>query len=128
MKQIIGRMTEPPAPGKRTQERTGQQQGVLSQRTLAQQNRVYAETTGVSVNCRSAGFVPAFHDTRSGRSEISRYADGSPAPLHLLDSLPVEWVSEYDAKGHVIAVRPGVIAGFLRAGRFYTREQAAKAA
>lgn len=127
MKQTTGQIPEPPAPATWAQERTSKQQGVLSQQTLAGQNRDYAGSPGVSRHNRGKGFVPAFLDTRTGRSVISRYADGSPAPIHMLDSLPDEWVSRYDATGHVASARPGVVAGFLRSGRFYTREQATKA-
>ena len=66
-------------------------------------------------------------DSQAECSGMSRDADGSPAPSHIRDGVPVEWVSDYDAEGHVIALRPGVISGFLRAGRFYTRDQVAKA-
>lgn len=123
MKQQTGRTAEPPTPKKRAIS----QQGVLSQQALSGQNQAYANTPGVSRHNRDKGFVPAFHDTRTGQSVISRNADGSPAPIHMLDSLPVEWVSRYDAAGHVALVRPGVVAGFLHSGRFYTREQAIKA-
>ncbi|WP_428609052.1 dihydroorotase [Sedimenticola sp.] len=128
MKPILTTLIEPIPASELNREQKIKQRGLLSQQTLAQQNRLYADTAGVSIHCRSAGFTPAFHDTQSGRSVISRYVDGRPAPLHLLDGLPADWVTDYDADGHVKAVRPGVIAGFLRAGRFYTREQAAKAA
>jgi hypothetical protein len=48
--------------------------------------------------------------------------------MHLLDGLPDEWVVERDAAGRVRAIKDSVIAGFVRDGRFYTREQAAAAA
>jgi hypothetical protein len=49
------------------------------------------------------------------------------APIHLLSGLPPEWVVTRDAAGGVSAVKPSIVAGFLRDGRFYTREEAARA-
>jgi len=126
MKQITKQLTELPPPVEHDGKRKIKHQGLLSQQALARENRDYAATAGVSKSCRNSGFVPAFYDALSDCSVISRYADGSPAPIHLLDGVPVEWVSDYDAEGHVVALRPGVIAGFLRSGCFYTREQVAK--
>ncbi len=127
MKQITEQLTELPSPVEKDGKQKIKRHGLLSQRALARENHAYAATTGISKNCHSGGFVPAFYDTQSDCSVISRYADGSPAPIHLLDGVPVEWVSDYDTEGHVAALRPGVISGFLRAGRFYTREQVANA-
>ncbi len=76
---------------------------------------------------RRLGFIPAFLDTRSGQCVISCYADGRPAPIHVLDGLPKQWITALDKNGHVTAVRKGVIAGFLRVGRFYTRDEVAQA-
>jgi hypothetical protein len=100
---------------------------ILSRQVLRRQNRTWAGTGGVSRNNGAAGFVPAYRDTLSGDAVVSRFADGTPAPLHLLDGLPDAWVLARDGAGRVIRVRPGVIAGFLRDGRFYTREEAARA-
>jgi len=61
----------------------------------------------------------------TGQSEFSRFADGQPAPMHLLDGLPDLWVVKRDAQGRVSALEDTVIAGFIRGGHFYTREQAA---
>lgn len=100
--------------------------GLLSAQALRRQNQRYRGTGGISANNQASGFIPAFYDTVSGRNAISRFADGSPAPLHVLDGLPTEWIRHYDDEGHVSEVREGIIAGFLRAGRFYTREEAAR--
>lgn len=64
---------------------------------------------------------------RTGRSVVSCFADGQPAPVHLLDGLPSEWVEARDAQGNVTKARSGVVAGFLRNGVFFTREAAAQA-
>ena len=98
----------------------------LSYTALHQENRRFAGSGGVSRENRAHGFVPAFHDTRSQRTVLSRFANGATAPLHLLEGLPEEWVVARDPAGRVTAVKDSVIAGFLRQGKFYTREQAAQ--
>jgi hypothetical protein len=94
---------------------------------LRKENRVYGGTGGVSTGNRTAGFIPAFCDTATGRVEPSRLADGSPAPMHLLAGLPEEWIVARGDGNQVVAVKATVIAGFLRAGAFYTRAEAAQA-
>ena len=92
---------------------------------LREENETHAGTGGVSEkNCKQ-GFLPAFCDENTGRVELARQADGAQAPMHLLCCLPDEWVTERDAEGQVVAVKDSVIAGFVRNGRFYTREEAA---
>lgn len=102
-----------------------QTQGVLCHQRLRAENLAYAGTGGVSQKNRCDGFSPAYLDTRTGVALPSRYADGAPAPVHVLDGLPSHWVDERDARGRVVKARPGIIAGFLRGGCFYTRDQAA---
>jgi hypothetical protein len=99
----------------------------LTTRVLAQQNHVYRETGGVSAGNRDQGFKPAFLDQETGTTRLSRFADGRIAPLHVLDGLPDELVAERGRDGHVKACKACVIAGFIRGGLFYTREQAAMA-
>jgi hypothetical protein len=95
---------------------------------LRKENRAYRGTGGVSAGNRTVGFIPAFCDTATGRVEPSRLADGSPAPMHLLAGLPEEWIVTRGDRDQVVAVKSTVIAGFVRAGVFYTRAQAAQAA
>jgi hypothetical protein len=116
------------APSSPERERERKMRGILSRQVLARQNRAFAKSAGVSENNRSAGFVPAYLDVASGVSVISRFADGRPAPVHLLDGIPEEWVATRDTAGRVASVRRGIVAGFVRDGRFYTREEAALAA
>ena len=78
-----------------------------------------------SENNREEGFVPAFLDTATGHVYRSCFANGTPAPIHLLDGLPGDLVIARDADRRAIAFKPTLVAGFLRADRFYTREQAA---
>jgi hypothetical protein len=102
-----------------------QTQGILSHQRLRAENLAYAGTGGVSQENRRDGFAPAYLDTRTGVALLSRYADGALAPIHVLDGLPSHWIDERDACGRVVKARPGIIAGFLRGGCFYTRDQAA---
>ncbi len=100
---------------------------LLSNATLREENLAYVGTGGLSQENRSAGFIPAFYDPDTGRAEIARFADGRPAPMHLLDGLPTEWVRKRDAAGRVSAIKGNVISGFIRGPYFYTRKQAAEA-
>lgn len=97
----------------------------LSNERLQKQNDVFKGTAGVSEGNREQNFVPAFFDTDSKIVHISRFSNGLPAPIHLLDGLPEEWVSGRDGAGHVTTVIGSVIAGFSRNKKFYTREQVA---
>jgi hypothetical protein len=97
----------------------------LSVRTLAAQNNSYRDSGGVSAGNRGHGFRPAFLDQATGIVYQSCFANGSAAPVHVLDGLPDELVLERNRQGKVTTVREGIIAGFLRHGFFYTREQAA---
>lgn len=99
---------------------------VMNGDRLRKENFAFHGTGGVSTGNRSAGFIPAFCDTATGRVEPSRLADGRPASLHLLDGLPEEWIVSRGNGDRVLAVKATVIAGFLRAGAFYTRAQAAQ--
>jgi hypothetical protein len=83
---------------------------------LGSENAMYARTGGVSGRNGHLGFHAAFLDYATMRIYPSRFADGRPAPFHLLDGLPNE-----------IRAKPTVISGFERAGFFYTRRAAARA-
>jgi hypothetical protein len=95
-------------------------------RDLDQQNAVFAGTGGVSQENRAAGFRPAFRHRTSGEVLISSYADGRPATVHVLDGLPDAWLVPGSSDGQR-CLRDCVDAGFVRDGRFYSREQAAAA-
>jgi DNA mismatch repair ATPase MutS len=98
----------------------------LTPEQLRQDNQYFKHTDGISENNHDKGFHSAFLDIATGYVYLSRFSDGSPAPLHLLDGLPNELVLQRNAKGSVTAVKQTVIAGFLYHDRFYTREQAAQ--
>ena len=99
----------------------------LTRKTLAEENRHYTGRGGISEENRGLGFLPAYRDSATGNIHLSRFADGRRAPIHLLDGLPEQLALRRDASGKVIALKGSVSAGFVREGRFYTREQAAMA-
>jgi hypothetical protein len=74
------------------------------------------------------GFRPAFLDTATFSIHLSRFADGRPAPFHLLDGLPDEVVVTRSFFGHVVATKATLVLGFARNGYFYTPSAAARAA
>jgi hypothetical protein len=92
--------------------------------TLARENVRYLGTGGRSAGNRRQGFRPTFLDSDTGIVHESSFADGRPAPVHLLDGLPAWLVLARDADGRVRAVKAGLVSGFSRGGRFYTREEA----
>ncbi|MDH3638801.1 MAG: hypothetical protein OES09_10125 [Gammaproteobacteria bacterium] len=89
---------------------------------LTEENRRFARGRGVSANCASMRFLPAFHDTISGETHLSLLPNGSVSPVHLLDGLPEHWILERDHRHRVTAVKSSIISGFVRNGHFYTRE------
>lgn len=101
--------------------------GPLTGETLEVENRAYHGSGGTSQENGCFCFYPAFFDVDTGAVYLSRFADGRVAPMHLLDGLPQEVVTQRTAEGKVKAVKSSVAAGFVRSGRFYTREQAANA-
>jgi hypothetical protein len=101
---------------------------MLNDAVLQQQNRRFMGTGGRSQENRSSGFRPAFIDSITRAVYASCFADGRPAPIHLIDGLPDEVVVARSDSGRVCAVKPSVVAGFVRDGRFYTREEAARCA
>jgi hypothetical protein len=98
----------------------------LTKEALKDQAKCYRGTGGASADNQSLGFVPAFLDRTTGTVHPSRFADGSPAPVHVLDGLPDKLVTARTPSGSVSAVRDSVTPGFVRQGRFYTRDEAAE--
>lgn len=92
--------------------------------TLVAQNDHYGNSPACSAGNRRLGFLPAFMDTATGAVYPSRFADGRPAPVHLLDGLPQHVVVARAADGRVRAAKPTILPGFVRDWRFYTREEA----
>ncbi len=100
---------------------------MLTREQLELQTEYYRGTGGTSHDNHDSGFVPAFQDTASGEVFRSRQADGSPAAVHVLDGLPAHFVLKRDLDGHVLAVREGIVPGFIREDQFYTRAEAIQA-
>lgn len=101
--------------------------GVLSELALRHENLLYAKTRGLSRNNRAEGFRPGYLNRRSGEWVLSCFSDGNPAPIHVLDGLPPSWVMTRDETGHVTKTVPEIVSGFIRDGRFYTRDEAIQA-
>ena len=99
--------------------------GMMTELRLRKETETYRGTGGTSEEGRSRGFEPAFLDTETELVYPSCFADGRRAPCHLLDGLPDELVSERRMDGGVAAVKASLISGFVRYGRFYTRDEAA---
>jgi hypothetical protein len=97
----------------------------LTGHRLKHENLRHRGTPGVSAENRSLGFRPAFVDSETRAIYLSRFADGRLAPCHTLDGLPRELVLSRRPCGRVAAVKPSLVSGFVRDGRFYTREEAA---
>lgn len=101
---------------------------LMSEERLQHENLQHAGTGGRSEENRDLGFRPAFLDFETQTIYLSRFANGRPAPFHLLDGLPEEIVVDRAPSGRVVAAKATVIAGFVRNGYFYTRTAAARAA
>lgn len=109
------------------QERLRRLRGVLTETSIQNENVLYARTRGVSQNNGPDGFRPGYLNLANGETLPSRFANGAPAPVHLLEGLPESWILERDSDGRVASTHPGIIAGFILDGRFYTRDEAIQA-
>lgn len=98
----------------------------LSTLALQRENREFRDTGGRSEENRALGFRPAFKDVASGAVYPSRFADGRPAPFHLLDGLPEEVIVQREPGGRVGRVKDSIVSGFILNGQFYTRDEAAR--
>jgi hypothetical protein len=101
---------------------------VMNETVLRKENATHAGTGGRSEENRNLGFRPAFFDFATQTTYLSRFANGRPAPFHILDGLPEEVVVDRSANGRVISAKATLISGFERNGFFYTRTAAARAA
>jgi hypothetical protein len=94
---------------------------------LAQETKTYRRRRGVSPETRSFGLLPAFLDRDTGRVFTSRFRNGRPAGIHVIDGLPPDLVLERSETGRAMAIKESVVAGFICCrGQFYTREQASR--
>lgn len=92
---------------------------------LQLRNRLFRRTGGRSQENRGQGFRPAFMDTNTLTVYASCFADGHPAPIHLIDGLPDALFDEQPSSGRAATLKASVISGFVREGRFYSRDEAA---
>lgn len=93
---------------------------------LIEENQQFSGSGGVSEGNAQCHFSPAFLDADSGQVELSRFRNGQQAPCHLLDGLPEAWITRRDLKGRVVETKSSVVSGFVRLGRFFTRQEAAE--
>lgn len=98
-----------------------------TQQQVKRASDAYIGTCGESRTAGRSRFVPAFRSEHDGRVELARLPDGRPAPMHLIIALPREWAVRVDAEGGVLQLIDGITAGFCRDGKFYTRDEAARA-
>ena len=99
----------------------------MSPSILEQETAAYQGGGGVSAGNRSLGFRPAFRDNATGCVYPSRFVDGRPAPIHMIDGLPDELVVARSPTGKVRSVKDSVQSGFILNGCFCDRDQAAAA-
>jgi hypothetical protein len=100
----------------------------MSEQVLQRENVEFLGTGGRSQENRGVGFRPAFMDSETSRVYPACFANGMPAPFHLLDGLPSEVVVSRTASGRVATVKSSIVSGFTLDGAFYTREAAARKA
>jgi hypothetical protein len=101
---------------------------LMSEELLKKENEIHTGTRGRSSENRDLGFRPAFLDFETQVIYPSRFADGRPAPIHVLDGLPDEVIVDRTPSGRVVHAKASLISGFVRNGFFFTRTAAAKAA
>ena len=101
---------------------------LMNRFVLRSENVAHLGTGGRSQENAGLGFSPAFYDFATQKIYRSCFADGRPAPVHLLDGLPQEVVIARSPAGRVTSAKATLVSGFVRGGFFYTRTAAAKAA
>jgi len=73
------------------------------------------------------GFQPAFFDFLTQTIYISCFADGTPAPFHVLEGLPRELIIDRARSGRVVSTKATLLTGYERNGYFYTTATAERA-
>ena len=96
----------------------------MDSHTLQYENLAFGGTKGVSENNSHEGFKPAFLNKATGRVEVARLKNRRAASMHIISWLPREWAATVDKAGLVLSLKPGIIAGFVQNGVFYTRKEA----
>jgi hypothetical protein len=99
----------------------------LTRADLCAESDLHRGSGGCSEENADLGFRPAFRDADTGNVYSSCFLDGRPAPVHLLDGLPDDVVITRAESGHVTVVKGSLVPGFVRYGKFFTRDEAAAA-
>ncbi len=73
------------------------------------------------------GFQPAYFDFLTQTIYPSLFADGTPAPFHILEGLPSEVVVDRARSGRVVTTKATLLAGYERNGFFYANATVARA-
>ena len=73
------------------------------------------------------GFQPAFFDFLTQTIHPSVFADGTPAPFHILEGLPSEVVVDRARSGRVVATKATLLVGYERNGFFNAPPTVARA-
>jgi hypothetical protein len=92
----------------------------MSQSQMERQYGAYSQLGGAVFRDTSFGFMPAFKNLYNDETHLCTYDSGELAVVHVLDGLPSYWVEEWGADGRPHHLKKGIIAGFMRFGRFYT--------
>ncbi|MFV1983817.1 MAG: hypothetical protein ACC657_09800 [Thiohalomonadales bacterium] len=93
-------------------------------RRLVNENQYFQNTGGVSEENRGYHFIPAFLDFESGKTYVSSFSNGDPAPIHIYDGLPKHLILSRNDANKPMKIKQSVISGFVFENCFYTREQA----
>ena len=91
-------------------------------------NHTGTKTRSVQIPGGMLGFAPAYLNSETGEMMLSTFANGSPAPIHLLEGLPANWVTAQTEAGNPGGLKETVVSGYIRDDKFFTREHAAAAA
>ena len=73
------------------------------------------------------GFQPAFFDFLTQTIYISMFADGTPAPFHILEGLPAEVIVDRARSGRVVSTKATLLKGYERNGFFFSPVTVARA-
>lgn len=93
---------------------------LISSTALQKQKKTYQKLSGVDISHLCVGFLPAFRNLSTDETHLSITPEGEVSPIHLIESLPIDWVSEWDDEGRAVSLLPTIIAGFFRGEQFYT--------
>lgn len=97
----------------------------MEQLLTARQLRSLPFSSDQVAQIRVSGFLPAFYDRATMTVEVSRFTNGALAPVHLLDSVPADWVAKRCANGKIVALKESIAAGYLCDGFFYSPDEVA---